>query len=254
MMRRAVLAIVVAIPLAACGRLEFDITLDGAADSIGDARDVRPEAGLIAYYPFDESQFRGAVLDVSGHGRDGVCSLIANTCPEPAPGRVGGAGRFDGVGMHARVPFDPAFNTTTAFTLAAWTWLDNVVDQKGFVNKPHDGDPIANAWQLFVIDDYVQSTIFSESLGNTGAQAMITPLVWTHVAGTWDGTVLRLFVDGVERDARTVSDPLFDSNDVWLGCDVDFGQPEDFHAGLLDDVRIYDRALSTAEIAALANP
>lgn len=194
------------------------------------------------------------MLDVSGHARDGVCSVIGNTCPEPAAGRVGGAGRFDGVRMHARVPFDPVFNTTTAFTLAAWTWLDDVVGGKGLINKAHDGDPIANAWQLFVRDDTLQVNVRSASTGNVGVQTVVVPMAWIHMAATWDGSLMRLYVDGQQRGQRSLSDLLFDTNDVWLGCDFDNNQPEDFLAGVLDEVRVYDRALSPAEIAALAAP
>ncbi len=69
---------------------------------------------------------------------------------------------------------------------------------------------------------------------------------WYHVAGTYDGTTMRLYVDGVEIGSRTVS------GTVGAGLDVQINSNNERFDGLLDDVRVYDRALSPCEIALLA--
>jgi hypothetical protein len=70
---------------------------------------------------------------------------------------------------------------------------------------------------------------------------------WTHLALTYDGVVMRLFVDGVERASRAVSGSLpastgvlrLGGNNIWRTEWLD---------GALDDTRLYNRALSAAEI------
>jgi beta-galactosidase len=73
---------------------------------------------------------------------------------------------------------------------------------------------------------------------------------WTHLAATFDNRVMRLYVDGKEvahRDRPGLIKPS--SADLYLGTFA--GTPARFH-GLLDDVRIFDRPLTPAEIAAQA--
>ena len=69
---------------------------------------------------------------------------------------------------------------------------------------------------------------------------------WYHVAGTHDGTTMRLYVDGVEIGSRAVS------GTVATGTGVQINSGNERFDGLLDDVRVYDRALSPCEIALLA--
>ena len=74
---------------------------------------------------------------------------------------------------------------------------------------------------------------------------------WTHLAMTWDGTALRLFVDGAEVAASPSPAPLIaTSGAVRIGGTSAAGQ---FFNGLIDEVRIFDHARTPAEIAADMN-
>ncbi len=76
--------------------------------------------------------------------------------------------------------------------------------------------------------------------------------VWSHVVGTWDGTTMRLYVDGVERVAQPLSAPIdTNTSKLWLGSTYN---SFDYFAGDLDEVAIYDHALSEARIIAHAPP
>lgn len=241
--------------LAGCGRVAFDPRTDAAADVGTDAREVRAEPGLVAYYPFDEPQFPDVVLDVSGHERDGTCSQVASTCPTPTSGRVGGAASFDGTAMHVRVPFDPGFNTTSGFSIATWAITNDLVRMQAIMSKPY-GAVTENVWQLFM---YSGSTDLNTVSGAGATVAVgtggVTANAWHHLAGTWDGTTLRMFLDGVDvGGAQPVNDVLWDSSDVILGADIDSLSVSIPFMGSIDEVRVYDRALSASEIDALANP
>lgn len=77
---------------------------------------------------------------------------------------------------------------------------------------------------------------------------------WYHIAGTWDGSTMRLYVDGVkESDTAAATGTLQDSNDSFsIGRHADSADQR-FLDGYVSDARIYDRALSDEEIANLAN-
>ena len=69
---------------------------------------------------------------------------------------------------------------------------------------------------------------------------------WSHVAATWDGTTLRLYVNGVQVGSRAVAGTLSTtSNPLRIGGDATWGE---YFAGTIDEVRVYNRALSAAEI------
>ena len=70
---------------------------------------------------------------------------------------------------------------------------------------------------------------------------------WTHLAGTWDGSTLRLYLGGVEVASQPRSGTLEVNNSpLHIGGNTYNG--ENF-SGLIDEVRIYNRALTPAEIA-----
>ena len=70
---------------------------------------------------------------------------------------------------------------------------------------------------------------------------------WTHVALTYDGTMIRLFVNGTQV-ASTAVDGRFDSRSpLWIGGNLPYGE---YFKGLIDEVRVYNRALGAAEIQA----
>ena len=72
--------------------------------------------------------------------------------------------------------------------------------------------------------------------------------VWSYVALTYDGSRLRLFVDGQQAASQPTAGPIATArNPLWLGGNHPFGE---FFDGLIDEARVYDRALSDAEIRA----
>ena len=72
---------------------------------------------------------------------------------------------------------------------------------------------------------------------------MIPTGTWTHIAGTYDGANLRLYVNGVLVKTQARTGTIFSSpNPLYIG-----GKGSQF-SGLIDEVRVYNRALSAAEI------
>jgi hypothetical protein len=256
-MRRAV-ACVASIALAACGRLNFgELTAAGDApgsgDAVGDGRGPGPDdPTLIAWYPLDGDPALGA-LDASGHGRTMSCGV--NGCPTAITGRIGGAYAF-ATSPYLHSPSDSTLMSLTSFTVAAWLYV-NTPSAAGYsVVSKTVGSTVENSWDLGTYSLNLPS-FCSSSDGNSNACDVVNsagPLnAWYHLAGTWDGTTKRIYVDGVETafGPRSI---IFDTHDVTIGCDDENGPADWCLDGAIDDVRIYSRALSPVEIAQLANP
>ena len=85
---------------------------------------------------------------------------------------------------------------------------------------------------------------------NTGADSF-TNGRWTHLAGTWNDTVKRIFVDGMPVEEAGVAMD-FDTRDLLIGADEDLPDLVIPFLGALDEIRIYGRELDGNEIAELA--
>jgi hypothetical protein len=242
------------------GTCELSGTLAGADASVDapaqddppDARpDARPDASapdafvdpsLIAHWAFDDEPGDGA-LDSSGHGHTATCT----NCPLVVPGLLGMGYRFDAVNDALVVEDSMEFRGDV--TIALWARPDATTNQIAALSKVYSG---GNTWQL----ELMPSDRWSFSGGSVHyleGGPVTTPQTWHHVAGTWDGTTKRLYVDGV-MVTSVAATLTYDTGDIVLGADINGGAFALFWDGVLDDVRVYDRALDAAEIAALAGP
>lgn len=215
--------------------------------------------GLVAYYPFD-----GNARDASGNGHHG--SVRGATPTVDRHGNTAGAYAFDGRDDVVVVPNGPAFNDQPAFTLSLWAALNdpysesfggngvtgllakgtNYDYQYGLVagNKEPRHDLVAVAWQ-------------SEGGGVTtaiGDLNLVRDGAWHSIVGVVSAEVSKLYVDGrliATSGASTGRRWNTSGNaDVTIGAILQQGGTG-FFSGKIDDVRIYNRALSDAEVAAL---
>jgi hypothetical protein len=198
-------------------------------------------SGLVAAYGFNETTGT-TVSDASGHGNTGSFGAGVGRA---AQGRFGGALVFDGTGFVA-IPGSPSLTIGSAMTLEAWvapstaqsgwrTVIQREVDAY-FLNASNDGGALkpAGGGTLNGAVTYV-----------TAANALPVN-AWSHLALTYDGTALRLYVNGalVTSQARTGAVQTT-TTPVRIGGNVPYGE---FFQGAIDEVRIYNRALSAAEI------
>jgi hypothetical protein len=210
--------------------------------------------GLVLYLPFDAQDKDGVVRDASGAGNDGSVHGATWT----SEGRFGGAYHFDITRLEDRIviPNSDLLNPEV-ITISAWIRSN---DKDGFWNRILDKH-YSNGYCLSLGGDAKGKggrgkLTFECTSGGLLSDTLVGDDLWHHVAGSYDGKELRLYVDGQEK-SRTpkVSKPLSKNGwDLCIGNSlIDYGTGE-FLAfdGLIDEVRIYNRTLSALEIKALA--
>jgi hypothetical protein len=210
--------------------------------------DVAIPDGLVAYYPF-ESLDQTCASDVVG-GHDGTCTGGTPTQVQ-GPAGHGMALALDGQ-TYAVVPTAPALDTTAGgFTIAVWVapagFNPDFVTYSCVVNRVY-GTTGADSWQICgrPSDTY---WLFGGSWFGT------SPLQlggWTHLALTWDGQTMTAWAAGAMLQSATAGQPVLDAQGLWFGADND-GGPAAYYTGALDEIRIYNRALSADEIVMLAH-
>jgi hypothetical protein len=199
--------------------------------------------GLVGRWSFDEPRDEPVVRDVSGHRLGG--ELVG---AERADGITGGAIACGG-GV-AVVPDDPLLSVPESLTLDCWVRTD-VADQhnRWIVNRVFGGGE-ATGYRLGLLGGKpcfeVPQAPWSHHL--TAPEPL--PLGrWVHLAGTFDGQRMRLFVDGVEAGALDRPGPIHPSHfDLVIGGFA-AGSRANFE-GRVDEVRLFSKALGAAEIAA----
>jgi serine/threonine protein kinase len=201
---------------------------------------VPPPPDLEAYWKFDEG--RGLVArDSSGHDHHGTL----DHGPRWVPGRLGGALEF---GQDSSVVIPSAsslmFKLSDSFTVAAWVQSPFVPeDYRGLVTKSRDVKPHYGLWIV------KGKWSFGGTMGNIEG-VPVTP-GWHHLAGVQNARSNQrfLYVDGVQVGTGILQDA--DGPGVLrIGGATDMNE---YFTGMIDDVRIYRRALTPAELIVLAN-
>ena len=208
--------------------------------------------GLVAYYPFD-----GNASDMSGNNGHG--SIIGATPTTDRYDRVGKAYGFDGVNDRIRIN-DQALNGKNAFSLSIWIKpLPGAAHFISGANVARDNEfliSLASSNRL----DFVSKQSGGNGVPHTSAYSTSQWFGnWVHLIMTRanSSSGMEFFVDGrfAELFGMAAGAPQIDSNGLWLGADQDSvgggWQTGNYFKGSIDEVRIYDRALSPSEVSNL---
>jgi len=205
-----------------------------------------PVDGLIAHYTFDSESDLGADSGM------GLChGTVVGGATFSNESRLGtGALYVDGVNGHIVVPDAPylTFNGTNSFTVSVWFQAQTKSGWGGIVTKGRNTSPWYGIWR-----DPDGPRLFSGSAETwPPTEPVLTDGVWHHAAIVQDATnaTYTVYCDGVDMLVPFNIPATTGAGDLWIGG-ADNGE---YFKGLIDEVRIYDRALSVAEISNLANP
>ena len=218
-----------------------------------------PPSGLVSWW-----RGEGNCLDAVGTN-EGTLQNWATF----APGLVGQGFAFDGVNEYVKIPRAPGLDVGGQVTIDFWMKADpsnSMTTIQGLVTSDFYGVSIAGGEPLGIGVDAFLSTDSGATWATTaevnGGGAVVSPGQWHHIAATYDGTKLQLYVD-----AQPSGNPILHSGSIspmLAESFVAFGSEDGrttcggcigtrYFNGLVDEVDIFNRALSASEIAAIYN-
>ena len=210
---------------------------------------------LVGWWKFDEGSGNIAV-DSSGNCSDAW--LYGD--PNWVTGYIAGALEFDSDGDSVNCGWDEVLDINDAITVAVWikvntfdaSWQTIVSRYQSWSFRRDTGAPYHGKTRIDSVGFFTQNSGCGEIFGTTP----IDDGQWHHVAATYDSTTGKqyLYIDGIAEDSSQGN--VGGSMDIEAGEKLCIGATSVGHAtewnGLIDDVRIYNRALSQGEILSLA--
>ncbi|HOX39836.1 MAG TPA: glycoside hydrolase family 99-like domain-containing protein [Candidatus Brocadiia bacterium] len=200
-----------------------------------------PEKGLVAWWAFDEKDDSPVALDYSGHRMGGQLIKAKRN-----KGVEGSALVCDGGCVV--VANNPLLTIEKEITISCWVKTD-VAGQGNtwFVNRIFSGGT-ATGYRMGVLDGKACFEIpVSDWSHHLSASDPLPTGRWVHLAGTFDGKIMRIYVDGVERGTMERPGPINPNPFKLCLGSFEVGHAAHF-IGLLDEVKLYDRALSAEEV------
>jgi hypothetical protein len=206
-----------------------------------------PPSGLVSWWPGD-----GNAFDIHGGNNGTLLGATSFTSAEVGQGFTFGS-NSDGV----TIPDNPNLNVqSTGF--AVDFWIKGVHNQPNplflAVDKSH-GWTDSTGW-LFQGDSATGDLSFGIGIGGSGAGNFpmahsgtdVLDGAFHHIAGTWDGNTIQIYVDGVPKGSQPLTTPANNNRPMNMGFSWGGGTPQRFFRGTVDEVDVFSRALSASEI------
>lgn len=204
--------------------------------------------GMVAYYSLDEGS--GSVVgDYSGQNLNGtaVNSPTWNTTTDSKFGRS--LAFSPGSSQYVSVPHNAALNFATQMTFAVWV-KGSLGNQMSIIDKGDYGD----AFRVLINGGTAGERVPAVQLKGstvTGTTAIVSGS-WTHIAFTYNGAETKIYVNGSLTDTSTAVTGALSTTatTMYIGQG---GQNSLYFDGTIDDIRLFQRALTTAEIVNIYN-
>ncbi|OHB57674.1 MAG: hypothetical protein A2173_04650 [Planctomycetes bacterium RBG_13_44_8b] len=204
---------------------------------------------LVGWWKLDESEGRN-VSDSSGNNHSG--SIIGNPQWRPTGGKIGGALEFDGDGDYVNLGKGPDFDLTKQITVAVWIKVNRF--DKEWQTIIAKGDSALRMQRVRQTDSLEIAcsgvAVPGTEWGGVYGKMNVNDGQWHHAAGVYDGKKLSLYIDG-KLDVSSNASGNINVNDypVYIGENAE--RTGRFWNGLIDDVQIYNYAISEGDILSL---
>jgi len=207
---------------------------------------IEPPSGLVSWWPAN-----GSAEDAMGTNHGSLQNGATY-----GTGKVWQAFSFDGVDDHARIPDAPALNPAAAITLEAWIKSSGCTHYYGWcsiITKSPNGQARDFGYGLLINSQGRIGFVNGDGVNwfSTYQGPSLFDDAWHHIAATYGDGVVTYHVDGVQVFSTTNSVPLT-ANTSQVEVGAESGEPgyAPFR-GFIDEVTLYDRALSNSEIQAI---
>jgi len=204
--------------------------------------------GLVGHWKMDEPSWSGAageVLDSSGNSNNGVRSGDATT----ATGKYGNGGTFDGTGDYTNQGSSSLYNFTTSdFSISMWIKSDTLTSGPVVLER---GGYAFNAGYALQITSRGAGMKAEFSINSSYSCASTTTIAngqWYLVTAVKNGNKAQIYINGELENSQNYPNPSSYAGNLRFGSNLG---TQYFYDGSMDEVRIYNRALSTAEVRSL---
>ena len=225
--------------------------IDGATATGGTGGSVTLPAGLVGWWKMDEEAGSGTAADASGNGNNATLTGL-NSASAWTTGHTGGALNCDGSGGALVNDSASLDGITTGVTISAWVYRSTATTGYSAVLSRETGTTGGDLYDLGLSGD---NAGFYGSAGGVFSTTAVPIGTWTHLAVTSEGSAARVYVNGTQVTSRN-SSAVFradTSKVVICGNQNDAsGAIQERWNGLVDDLQLYNRALTATEITNLA--
>lgn len=205
--------------------------------------------GLVGYWSFNEGTGTKAT-DYSGNGNTGTLNG-ANGLPVWTVGKSGTALRFDGADDHVTVNANSILQPSI-ITISAWIKPSSLDDD--WIVSTQTSDPYNYNYGYVMRVQYPENTVncyFGRGSSTAGtSQVPVIAGIWQHIICSYDGSYARIYLNSVEATPNSAAGSMSYAGTENVYISSHYSTSRHF-VGQIDEVRIYNRALSAAEVATL---
>ena len=223
-------------------------------------------SGLVGYWKMDEATWSGTLADVidsSGNGNTGTAGGATGGAAYPAAGKFGNGGYFDGVDDYVIYPKNLLINKST---LTVSSWFKTSAANGGIIDEYENSS--SYSYKLVIASNKLSGCIgtvdqdptCTSTVTQITSSGNVNDNLWHLATLTYNGTLVTLFLDG-QIAGTYAKTGTFQSNftsysfigllGFYTGGQVYAQSPAKYLAGTIDEARLYNRALSPAEVRQL---
>ena len=213
---------------------------------------VEASSGLVGSWSFNEGTGT-TVYDSSGNGNNGTMM----NAPVWSTGSYGLALAFNGADNYVEILHNETL-TSSNFTIEAWIYLNSdvvgtqarIVSKQETISKSYSFDIFGKGYGGSTGNQLLLSIGNGTTWWNFLSTTHLSNQTWYHVAGTQEGTTSKIYIDGqLDKNGTTSTQTANNTGVLTIGCQKQTGTGASyFFNGTIDEVRIYNRALSQQEI------
>jgi len=211
------------------------------------------DEGLVGHWRMNEYGWSNRFYEVKdasigkndGRGRDGATTHYW--------GRYGRSGTFNGASAYVSGGKEPSLRPTDHIAVECWVNIQSMSDWESIVSYAYDTSDRESGYDLYFHSGQVRFRVATGSSGFTNSPGFSPQTnTWYHMVGVYDGSKVRLYIDGVEQGSGTAASGGIDwthtsANELYIGRFHDNNENHHYQ-GKIDEVLIYNRPLSGEEI------